>query len=628
MTAPSDNLLTNQATVVVTGKVAAGTEVTINDTIVTPDASGDYSYELALKDGTNTITVKAGTTIVTRTVTQDTTGALLTISSPKEGDNLSGTQVTITGLVEVGASLKINGAMVYPDGSGNFSKAITVNLGQNTIKVIATDTAGNVTEKNISVIAPYVTVTVPADNLLTNQATVVVTGKVAVGTELTINNASVTPDASDNYSYELALQDGTNTITVKAGTTIITRTVTQDTTGAPLTISSPKEGDNLSGTQVTVTGMVEVGASLKINGAMVYPDGSGNFSKAITVNLGQNTIKVIATDAAGNVTEKNISVIAPYVTVTVPADNLLTNQGTVVVTGKVAVGTELTINDTVVIPDASGNYSYTYTLADGTNTITVVAGSTTVTRMVTKDTNGPDLVISSPKEGENLSGTQVTVSGTVTVEVGASVKINGVMVYPDGSGNFSKAITVNLGQNTIKVIATDAAGNVTEKNITVIAPYVTVTAPADNLLTNQGTVVVTGKVAMGTALTINDIVVTPDASGNYSYELTLQDGTNTITVVAGTTTVLRTVTQDTTAPSLVVSSPAEDTTVSLAQITITGQSEVGSIIKVNNVRVYPDVNGNFVKTISLVTGTNIITVTATDAAGNVTTVTRNITYTI
>ena len=83
-----------------------------------------------------------------------------------------------------------------------------------------------------------------------------------------------------------------------------------------------------------------------------------------------------------------------------------------------------------------------------------------------------------------------------------------------------------------------------------------------------------------------------------------------------------------TLPSLVVSSPAGDTSVGLAQITITGQSEPGSIIKVNNVRVYPDANGNFAKTISLVTGANNITVTATDAAGNVTTVTRKVTSTI
>ncbi|AHF08594.1 immunoglobulin-like domain-containing protein [Desulfitobacterium metallireducens] len=375
-------------------------------------------------------------------------GPELTISSPREGENLSGTQVTVTGTVEVGASLKINGAMIYPAASGNFSKAITVNLGQNTIKVIATDTAGNVTEKDIPVIAPYVTVTTPADNLLTNQATVMVTGKVLVGTPLTINNTPVTPDASGNYSFPctLNLADGTNTITVVAGTTTVIRNVTKDTTGPILTINSPIEGENLSGTQVIVTGTVEKGASLKINGVTVNLDTSGNYMKAMTLNLGQNIIQVIATDTAGNVTEKDISVIAPYVTVTAPADNLLTNQGTVVVTGKVGVGTELTINDTIVTPDASGNYSFSNTLnlADGTNTITVVAGTTTVIRNVTKDTTGPILTINSPIEGENLSGTQVIVTGTV--EVGASLKINGAMVYPDGSGNFSKAITVNLGQ--------------------------------------------------------------------------------------------------------------------------------------------------------------------------------------
>lgn len=126
------------------------------------------------------------------------------------------------------------------------------------------------------------------------------------------------------------------------------------------------------------------------------------------------------------------------------------------------------------------------------------------------------------------------------------------------------------GVNSIRLKVTDNDGNVSDEDwitfvISTVAPLLTVITPTDNLITNSSTVTVTGKTKTANALvsitgvTVNDAEATlstePDEDGYYAftYEYTLQNGVNTITVVATdnagkTTTIRRTVTLDTEAP--------------------------------------------------------------------------------
>lgn len=90
-----------------------------------------------------------------------------------------------------------------------------------------------------------------------------------------------------------------------------------------------------------------------------------------------------------------------------------------------------------------------------------------------------------------------------------------------------------------------------------VPPELSVTSPVNKLVTNKTTVTVAGTTNDATSspvtLTINGSAVTVYDDGTFSKDITLKDGSNTITVVAKdgagrTTTVTRTVTLDTKAP--------------------------------------------------------------------------------
>lgn len=121
--------------------------------------------------------------------------------------------------------------------------------GVNTVELFITDNDGNRSETAkvqfiISTVAPLLTVLTPFDGLVTNAASVDVTGEAAPGsesvslTEVTVNGVSVELGEPDEdgykaFSHEVQLMAGENSITVVAKdslgkTTSVTRTITYD----------------------------------------------------------------------------------------------------------------------------------------------------------------------------------------------------------------------------------------------------------------------------------------------------------------------------------------------------------------------------------------------------------------
>ncbi len=56
---PPDNLLSNQATIVVSGRAAPNSTVVINDEFTATDLSGNFNETLDLRTGLNVITISA-----------------------------------------------------------------------------------------------------------------------------------------------------------------------------------------------------------------------------------------------------------------------------------------------------------------------------------------------------------------------------------------------------------------------------------------------------------------------------------------------------------------------------------------------------------------------------------------
>lgn len=81
--------------------------------------------------------------------------------------------------------------------------------------------------------------------------------------------------------------------------------------------------------------------------------------------------------------------------------------------------------------------------------------------------SNPALEVSSPSEGQSFYKDAKTVEVSGKTDSGSTVTVNGLWALLDENNNFSYELPLQNGENNIKVIATDQAGNKTEKELKV-----------------------------------------------------------------------------------------------------------------------------------------------------------------
>lgn len=186
----------------------------------------------------------------------------------------------------------------------------------------------------------------------------------------------------------------------------------------------------------------------------------------------------------------------------------------------------------------------------------------TASALITNNTPAITWSITDDDSGVNPDSIKLTIDSTVITP--------GITKTASGKGftcSYTPPSALADGSHTIKADASDYDGNAAvQKSVTfkidTVPPTLNVTAPANNLITNQTACTVTGNTNDVTSSPVTVTVklnsgtaaaVTVEADGTFSKSLTLAEGSNTITVVAKdgagkTTTVTRTVTLDTAAP--------------------------------------------------------------------------------
>ena len=247
----------------------------------------------------------------------------------------------------------------------------------------------------------------------------------------------------------------------------------------------------------------------------------------------------------------------PVLTLSTLADQAVTNNAILNVSGAVTDGTgirSLTINGTEVALSPDGGFSLAVTLASGANTITTVASDSaghqaTDTRKITLDQTAPVLTITQPADNSIAKAAAVEVTGSVdeplAVVLSASVN-NGQTTNAHMSGsNFDLTLNLVPGMNTIVITATDQAGNTTSAKRSIIAdtaaPTLTVTVPAQDISTTQGSIGVSGTVS--NAITSAAVVIEADgrsyapalaADGSFSQTIALPTDKSYAIVVTAT----------------------------------------------------------------------------------------------
>ena len=175
-------------------------------------------------------------------------------------------------------------------------------------------------------------------------------------------------------------------------------------------------------------------------------------------------------------------------------------------------------------------------LTNGVNTIVVhaadLAGNVTTTNInialdFSGDTNPPVISLTWPQDGAQISGTNFTLRGVLddeTAQVMAQlVDTNGVTNIVSGTvernGTFwLEDLPLNMGANSVSIIATDAAGNSSVTNLTVFQSGVILTInPVSDDQLNQSFATVSGTVSDPSyGVWVNGVPMTVDSSGHWT----------------------------------------------------------------------------------------------------------------
>ncbi|MFA5749630.1 MAG: hypothetical protein WC895_00195 [Candidatus Shapirobacteria bacterium] len=133
-------------------------EVSIGKTEVTEN--GDFVFDkVILNEGDNSFsaiasTEKSGNGGESKPINliYDNKASSLTLTNPSETSlTVDSVDFDIIGITDKGSSVSVNGRIAMVDNNGGFKLKWQLNTGKNDLEIIARDTAGNETKKNISI---------------------------------------------------------------------------------------------------------------------------------------------------------------------------------------------------------------------------------------------------------------------------------------------------------------------------------------------------------------------------------------------------------------------------------------------------------------------------------------------
>lgn len=487
--------------------------------------------------------------------------------------------------------------------------------------------------------------------------------------------ATLAPNASCNFDVTFVpATDGLKTATIVASGPDVppaqtTVTGTGDGIAPTVALDTPTIFTQLTAQTITGTvadnvggagvASVDVTVNAGIAAAATVTGGTWSFNATgLTLNA-VNNVSVTATDLAlpppGNTSAAStgtitVDTIAP----TGVAINAVTspiNITTQTITGtasdlngisSVSVSVNGTVQGTATVTGATWSFNVTGLTLNAANTIiataTDPAGNSTASApaTITVDTIPPALALTAVTTPTKAA--VQTIGGTV--EAGATVTVNGLPATVTGTAwSFTLPLPAPDGDKSITIIATDAAANTTTVNSSItldtVPPVATIGGTPANPTNNTGaTLTVAGDqvvsyrwkidsgALVGTYSTDNTPVATPIlltglADGLHTVSVIGMDAAGNEQLQANATQVSWTV--DTVLPALVLNQVT--TLTKLSSQLLTGTMEAGAAVAVNGqpATATSATTWSFTLLLTAPDGTKPVSVTATDAATNVTT---------
>ncbi|MEK0086022.1 FecR domain-containing protein [Benzoatithermus flavus] len=251
----------------------------------------------------------------------DRTPPFLSIGEPAEGAILRSDAIRVEGEIEPGARLSLNGTVVEVGADGRFATSATATrLGENVLTLVATDAAGNLTERTRSFrYEPDARAILRFDDAIprlgpgrfvTGGDVISLAGATDVGTRLLVRAADgavrATTHADDTGRFALnlplAAAEEAFTVEVVQPSGFSSReqfAVVQKRDPPAITLEEPPPAVTAV-ERLPLRGRAEGARSLTMNGRPARLIGYA-FDEAVTLHQGENTLELVATDIVGNV---------------------------------------------------------------------------------------------------------------------------------------------------------------------------------------------------------------------------------------------------------------------------------------------------------------------------------------
>ena len=152
----------------------------------------------------------------------DTIPPQLIVSSPKDNAVLNSKDVTVSGTIDVGSTVKVNGQAANVDSAGHFTLVIHITNDSDVLNITAIDLAGNTSQQTLHVsidtTPPALTVKTPVSFQEVHNLPLKVEGTTEAGAIVIINGNSATVDKDGNFSGSVPTlnENGISIITVIA----------------------------------------------------------------------------------------------------------------------------------------------------------------------------------------------------------------------------------------------------------------------------------------------------------------------------------------------------------------------------------------------------------------------------
>jgi hypothetical protein len=651
----------------------------------TPTTAGTYSVTAKTSDGVLT----ASQTFTWTITVLDTTPPVVTITGPTSAAtyttsattmSLSGTASDAVGVTQV-SWVNNRGGSGTATGTTSWSvSAITLQAGSNVLTVTARDAAGNTSSDvlTVTVNAPPTLAAVANQSSVTGLATTLqLVGSDPNGDPLTYSATSLpsglsvgsssglisgTPTVVGTYNVTVSVSDG-----AQSASRTFTWTVTASTSGPGtlrLTWDAVPDPRVLGykvyvGTQPGVyTQTFDVG--LVTTWTFPSPVAGQQYCFAVSAYIAGNVEGPKSAEVCGysnqaptlaSVANQSTSVgqaVTLQLAGSDPDGMTLTYSATGLPTGLSMTASTGLITGT---PTSAGVFTVTASVSDG---VLTTSRSFTWTIVAPGDTTAPVVAITGPTTASTFAASAATLSltGTASDNVGVTqvswTNNRGGSGTASGTTSWSATVALQSGANAIAVTARDAAGNIATATLTVtlnVAPTLASVANQSTVHGQSTSLQLSGADADGDPLTYGGnglppglalavstglIAGTPTTPGTYPITVTVSDAAHT-----ASRTFTWTVTAETGAPVVTITNPTTAATFSTSGATLALAGTASDDIAVTQVSWANNRGGNGTATgtanwsasVVLQSGSNILTVTARDAAGNTSTDVLTVTYT-